>query len=204
MKRLLLITLALGLLAGCSNSGGNSSATSYPTPGSGQWAVAFGAQNTIINGNSYALPLAPGTHYVYTAASGLALGKTVTLTYTLTGNATLVPDQNGDPPPPTISLFIWERGDDLTCSTTGAMTTNYRQFGGKQNLQTGTHTLSAVIAESNFTGCYPNDNSVSGFDQAVANAAYMGFTLSGQDFAGHGVDVTSGSATLTINSYTVQ
>jgi hypothetical protein len=63
------------------------------------------------------------------------------------------------------------------------------------------YTVSVVIDAANWQGCGPN---AAYFNKAVANAAYMGFTLSSQYFAGHGVDVASGSATFTINSFTVE
>jgi hypothetical protein len=185
------------LLVGCSG-GGSASSTTWPTPLPGQWATAFG--ENALAGTTFDMPGPPGIHYVYTPANGLAPGKTMTLTYTLTGDATFRPDDASDINPPTISLFIWQAGDNLTCAGAYA---GYRQFlVTRLNLQFGTHTVSAVIEPADWTGCYPGE-AASAFTEAVANAAYMGFTFSGQYFAGHGVDVVSGSATFTINSFTV-
>jgi hypothetical protein len=187
------------LLAGCSGGSGGTSSTTWPTPSPGQWATAFGEKAII--GTTFNMPGPPGIHYVYTPAKSLAIGKTMTLTYTLTGNATFKPSDASDINPPTISLFIWRAGDNLTCAGTYA---GYRQFlVARSNLQFGTHTVSAVIEPANWTGCYGGEVA-SAFTEAVANAAYMGFTLSGQYFAGHGVDVVSGSATFTIDSFSVQ
>lgn len=192
MWRALLLLL---LLSGCGGGGSSSSSSGFPYPAAGQWAVAYGAQNTVIGAPSYYMPKAPGTHYVYTPASGLALGKTMTLTYTLTETAgtVLTHDDPADIDPPTVSLFIWQAGDNLSCAGAYA---GYRQFLiARPNLTAGTHTVSAAITAANWTGCYPGE-SAAAFNSAVAGAAYMGFTLSGQYFAGHGVDVASGSATL--------
>jgi hypothetical protein len=182
-------------------------------PGEGQWATAFG-QNPGIVGTSFAMQGGNGTHYVYTKAVGLAVGKTMTLNYTISGSGTLTSVPN-DTDPPTISLFIWKKGDNLSCglasnnqppSTAGPLQ-YYRQFlVARPALVIGSpQTVSAQITATNWGACFgENAGQTAGFAQAVSNAAYMGFTLGGRSFAGHGVFLKSGSLTFTINSFMIQ
>ena len=54
-----------------------------------------------------------------------------------------------------------------------------------------------------WTNCY-GQHDTSGFAGALENTMGIGFTFGGRNFFGHGVYLTSGSATFKVNSYTVR
>jgi hypothetical protein len=63
-------------------------------------------------------------------------------------------------------------------------------------------TLTSVLDPSICT-CY-GEHDTNGFAEALENAMGIGITFGGQNFFGHGVYLTSGSATFKVNSYTVR
>jgi len=60
-----------------------------------------------------------------------------------------------------------------------------------------------VLDASLWTNCY-GEHDTSGFVGALENAMGIGFTFGGQNFFGHGVYLSGGSATFKVNSYTVR
>jgi hypothetical protein len=64
-------------------------------------------------------------------------------------------------------------------------------------------TLTSVLDPSVWTNCY-GQHDTSGFAGALENAMGIGFTFGGRNFFGHGVYLSSGSATFKVNSYTVR
>lgn len=200
---------ALLLLAAC--SGGSSPPPSplagWPTPAPGQWASGLYAQVVTPNiGASFAIPGGNGIHYIYTPApANLKTAATMTLTYTVSGNATFGISDPSDVPPPQVDLFIWQAGDNLTCQ--GAFV-NARQFSNQRSpLANGTYTLSVPLTQSAWHNCYGNGPppiAPPNLAQAINGAAYVGFTFGGGYFDGHGVYVSSGNATFTINSFVVK
>jgi len=141
--------------------------------------------------------------YVEIPHTPINVGGTFTLTYTVNG---VDPVFNCDSPgnligaPATIRLFLHQAGDDL--SGVGAYQ-YYRQFSNTAiPLSLGTYTISVPLTTDQWTAVYP-PNTDAGFATACANLGSLGFVLGGGYFAGHGVCVTSGSATLTIDSYSV-
>lgn len=193
--------LILSVLAGCSggNSGGSSPSVSWPVPVGGQWASAFGQNPTANIGTSFSIPGGQGIHYVYTPAASIKTASNMSLTYTVSGDATFGINDPSDQPPPQVTLFIWEAGDNLSCQGSYV---NARVFSNQRSpLQSGTYTLSAPLNQSAWHNCY---GQAAGLSQAMGNAAYAGFTFGGADFDGHGVYVASSSATFTINNFTVQ
>ena len=107
-----------------------------------------------------------------------------------------------DVPPATMHLFLWRSGDDLSCN--GVMA-SYRFWAPSDvTLKLGdSQTLTSVLDPSVWTNCY-GQHDPSGFAGALENAMGIGFTFGGQKFFGHGVYLTSGSATFKVNSYTVR
>jgi hypothetical protein len=210
MKKFLLLAL---LLAGCS-SGGGSSGYNIPTPSVGQW-VDFGGNEPTITGNSFNFGVGGSiiAGYFYTKfAKTPQVGQTLTLNYTLTANpanpAWVQAPNGGDINPPTIHLFLWRAGDNLSCSgngPTGIPYAQYRLFAGRTPLVVGANqTISVKLDPSLWPGCFAADSTAAQFTDLLNNLAGVGFTVGGQYFAGHGVYLSSGSATFTINSFTVQ
>jgi len=56
-----------------------------------------------------------------------------------------------------------------------------------------------VLDPSGWTNCY-GEHDTSGFAGSLENAMGIGFTFGGQNFFGHGVYLSRGSATFKINS----
>lgn len=221
---LLSLMILLGVfwfLAGCSN-GSNGSGYNIPTPGVGQWAD-FGGAEPAATGNPPVinLPCCNGSEivgYYYTKLPAApTAGQTLTLNYSFdVVNPVYVqaPASGGntvtDTNPPTIHLFLWENGDNLSCAATQSINgkpynggyADYRLFGGRTNLVPGDNqTLSVPIDSAHFTGCWgapPLD-----IQTQLSNLLGAGVTFGGQSFAGHGVYLSSGSAKFTINSFSV-
>jgi hypothetical protein len=146
--------------------------------------------------------------YVYTKAPALAVGQTITLNYSVDGGATFAPADVNEQPPATVSLFFWRGGDNLSGQDEYVC---YRWFcTQKVLLQLGDNqTLSCQVAGAEWVSVFGENGansaaSQAGFAAALKYAAYAGTSFSGKFFAGHGVWTTSGSATFTIKSYTIQ
>ena len=193
------------LVSACSIFGGASSSSStIPTPDAGQW-VDFGRNEPTISNGVFTFPGPSGVAgYFYTKPPAtIARGQTVTLVYSIVGSTPEwgVSDA-ADVPPATMHLFLWRRGDDLSCN--GVMA-SYRFWAPSGvTLKLGDNqTLASVLDPSVWTNCY-GEHDTSGFAGALANAMGIGFTFGGQNFAGHGVYLSRGSATFKVNSYTVR
>lgn len=231
-------TLTALLLAACGGGGSSpppsvpntSSAdgwTSMYSPGvtlepvtGGLIAFALPATNANCPNGSYAGPTpCPQVDYVVTAANGLAPGKKITMTGSVTASPDAVfnhltqPDGN-QPGGHAAACRIWfeEAGDNL--SGTGAYA-YYRWWANDPAdvvLANGPFSISAVLdpnAGGGWTSVMGEQANASpaataGFAQAMTSAASMGFTCGGGSFYGHGVNMSAGSATFTLTSYAVQ
>jgi hypothetical protein len=184
--------------------GAASSLSTIPIPGAGQW-VDFGRNEPTISNRAFTFPGPSGVAgYFYTKPpASIARGLTVTLVYSIDGSSPEwgVSDPN-DIPPATMHLFLWRSGDDLSCN--GAMA-SYRFWAPSGvTLKLGdSQTLTSVLDSSVWTNCY-GQHDISGFAAALEDAMGIGFTFGGQNFFGHGVYLSSGSATFKVNSYTVR
>ena len=127
----------------------------------------------------------------------------MTLVYSIDGSTPVwgVSDAT-DVPPATMHLFLWRSGDDLSCN--GVMA-SYRFWAPSGvTLKLGdSQTLTSLLDPSVWTNCY-GEHDTSGFAGALENAMGIGFTFGGQNFFGHGVYLSGGSATFKVNSYTVR
>ena len=198
-----LAALALLLLAAC---GGNP--TPQP-PGPSGWSN-FTKGGSVAISNPFAFPSASqaplGYIYKKPPSSVLRIGQTITLNYSIAGNATFGVTDPADAPPATIHLFIWETGDDLTgvnqyayyrwwCRTPAVL-----NIGDNRTLScTINETWTSVYDAAASAGALP----AQGFAQALNNVFAVGFTFGGQSFYGHG-GYAIGNATFTIDSFTVQ
>lgn len=191
------------LLAGCGGSGGSSGGSCTTNlctyagllaPTSGWETYGTGTGYAGVLNNPFTIPAkssGKSINYVYTAPPALAVGKTITLNYSVDGTATFGPADPSDVAPATIALFIWENGD------TGGETGRY-WCATRPNLVLGDNQTLSCVINSTWTD-------VDGKAATPGpNAFAVGFTFGGQYFAGHGVWATSGSATFKVNSYTVQ
>jgi hypothetical protein len=85
----------------------------------GQWADSGTSTGSEIVGaisNPFQIAARPSSNNMLYAQppAPLAIGKTITLDYSINGNATLGVADPKDIPPATIDFFIWERGDNLS------------------------------------------------------------------------------------------
>jgi hypothetical protein len=204
MKRILgpvaLLLAAFGVQF-CS-SGGSSN-----PPSVGQWVSDSGIKVT--NG-SFAFP-GHGSYagYFYTQLSSVPkIGQTLTLNYSVTANNPVwaqLPASGGnsqtDINPPTMHLFLWRSGDTMTCAGEYNW---YRQFAARTPLIVGDNqVISVKLDPTLWYGCY-GVGSTAAFQGLLSNLFGAGFTFGGQYFAGHGIYLSSGSATFKINSFKVQ
>src|SRR5215469_8605136 len=140
------------LFGGCTNG--------WPTPAQGQWVTSNCNQ---VSNNQITFNNGQVSGYYYTNLGVIPkVGQTLSLTYTLTGNNPVFQQQQAsggnavtDVGPPTNSLLIMQKGDNLSCAGDYNF---YRLFPrtGKTNLTLGTHTISAVLSGTNWQGCDPD------------------------------------------------
>lgn len=187
------------------------SAPSSPVPSDG-WTIQYSknvpAEMTQASDGTYFVDLPSqddGLHYVVENASGkgLAIGKTLTMTYSVTGSGN-VRSVQGDTPG-WVTPYMQRAGDDLTAK--GAMQ-QYRYWGHPSSgLTVGDYTVSVPITADKWSDVlgaygteYPN-----GFSDCVANALVIGFTFGdpGQGATGHGCYVKDGTARFTLKSFTI-
>ena len=180
-----------------------------PQPNSSS-VSAWGGANALISqniGNPWTWPdytTGQSLNYVYSVPTGPVIGKTLTMTFNLDGNA---PGAPNDPPGgyPTVNLFLWRNGDNGTDPNARW----WCQF-----------TLPLVYGDNQMLGClidpsiWTNVNGQhdsAGFSAAISNPFAMGITFggtnpsSGQANFGHGVKATGpGTATFTVTGWSVQ
>lgn len=218
MLRSTLLSLTL-LLAGCGDGGGDGSSTNIPAPGVGQWVAFGGNEPTIKQGTqpSWDFPLCPGSQgcnviasYFYTALGVTPkAGATLTMNFTVDGSNPVWQQQPAsggnsvtDTNPPTLHLFLWRKGDNLSCTATNSATHNggfadYRLFAARTPLVLGANqSVSASIDQwVNCWGAAPVN-----ITDELNNLLGVGVTFGGQSFAGHGIYLSDGSAKFTVNS----
>jgi hypothetical protein len=195
-----LIALAL-LLSGCNSNG-------IPAPSVGQWVAYGGTEPTINQGPpmSFAFPGPNQTAgYFYTQLPIVPkTGQTLTLTFSVDGSNPVWQNNpnGGDSGAPTMHLFLWRKGDDLSCNGDLAQ---YRMFAARTPLVLGDNQIISVpLATDTWTGCYAAHSTDAQWSDLLNNLLGAGFTFGGQNFAGHGLYLSTGSATFKVNSFTVQ
>jgi hypothetical protein len=185
----LLKLLPLLLLISCSRGGGNQ----QPSPGPG-WSN-FGGGETRQLANPFFLN--PLIAYVIRQPNNLAVGRTITLDYTVNGSGNIqTPNDN---PPAQFRLFLWQSGDNF--SGQGDLA-NFRAWcpGVTGQLTEGNHIITCPVNGS-WTGVFgaPLGNRI---NQLVANISSVGFTCGGRDFAGKGCQANNIS--VRINRWQIQ
>lgn len=161
-----------------------------PFVGSG-WTFVY-SKNIAGDPANFTFPQVDGVHYVCKAAQGIAMGKTITMTFSISGDGALLVADKTDTTPATVRLFLW------------GQTVNDRWWGDvKTNLTTGDHTVSILIDPAHWTGVGGTPTVVQApFPTVISNPYAMGYTFGGQSFAGHGV-YANGNVRFTLKSYVV-
>lgn len=128
-------------------------------------------------------------HYVIKDFTGM-LPTRVVLSYEVIGNGQLVAVDGGSPP--TVSLILWRKGDNMTCQ---GVYQQYRYFGHPRGtLSPGTHTLEVPVDPAAWTDCYgkPGTDFPDRFEGTIDNLWKIGFGFGG-NHAGHGVRAPQGN-----------
>jgi hypothetical protein len=134
--------------------------------------------------------------YIYTAKTPKQ-GQTVTLDFTLTGTGTVIPSPASGSGPPELRLFLWEKGDDVSCSGQFASYRWWSNPGAAPLMSSGLRTLSVTVDPAFWTNCV-GQHDRAGFQGALNNLLGVGFTF-GAEFFGHGV-YSNGDVKFKINS----
>jgi|KBSSwiStaDraftv2_1062776.scaffolds.fasta_scaffold10139_10 hypothetical protein len=177
MNRFILL-LAL-LLAGCASDGGGNT----PLPTTYGWTALYSVGIGPCDDFNFG-----ELHYCVNRRSA-QVGQTISMQFTLSGSGTLYPVEGADIPPATLRLFV--AGDP-----SGTSITRWWCPTSRTDLTPGTHTVSCTIS-SEWTGVgggYPTP--------PIGGINYVGFTMGGQYFAGHGV-AANGQVHFHLDSYQV-
>lgn len=190
------------LVAGCSGGGSSPPPNPWQPPIGSSWTQFFGSGVNIDSTGSFDIPASPGSvHYVARPATA-TLGQTVTLKFQITGSGTWGISDTTDSLPPTIHLFLWERGDDG--SGQGAYEF-YRLWAGKTDIANpGVYQISVKLDPTLWLGVFAHNPTAAQFQQLLGNLYGVGFTFGGASFDGHGIYSATGLFHFTLISYTIQ
>lgn len=174
------------------------------TQGAGGWAIISQGAAVQMQGNGpwyFDFPSNGGVGYVYKPTGPLWAGQTITLRFAIQGDGTLSPADPADVPPTTVRLFIWRAGDN---GTGAGQYEFYRWWSGVTQMPgAGEYTVQFPI-DGRWTSIFAKSGDMvpGSFADALQNAGYVGFTMSGQYFAGHGVRA-NGPARFVLKEFTV-
>ena len=204
MKKLLFVAL---LLSGCASGITNGISPSIPFIGGPTWKVESGLPT---NGNSVDFTQSgpPFLNYLTKTVNGIN-GSALSINYTITTTGNPIFDYRtntnntcGAGSPGTVRLFFQRKGDDFSGA---GLYQQYRYWSinGFQELNPGTNTITATLDPSQWSDVYGKKGSdfPDRFQAAINNAENVGVTFGGGCFYGHGVKVTGGTATFTVNSF---
>lgn len=205
MIRHALAALALFLLVSCGGGGGGGSAAPVPAsaavPASALNALAWEV-GPVIHGVNYSLnmPLQPAAHpdgfalelsdpsrepHYVTMASGPLVGKSrIRMAYRVEGGPIVAAK---DPAAPSILTLYFQRAGD-TWDASHETYRWYASFASQTPIAPGDHLLEVPL-DANWTAVLTSsrDSNPQAFQDALANAARIGFVLGGGDGLGHGV-----------------
>src|SRR5271166_628529 len=226
------VVLAL-LLVGCSSISSVLNGGATPPPSNGApsppvaWTLWFSPGVSLAAGPSFSFPqwnasacpgptgfsqTCPSVHYLVNKSGAINSSQSFAMTVTVAGNApqwnyaNIENDGNTCTSPATVRFYFQETGDNWS----GIGGYAYYRWWSTQAivLQPGISSLTVPLAPANWSSVEGENGANSAtataaFNAAMANARTIGMTFGGGCFYGHGVDLTGGSATFTLNSYTV-
>ncbi len=176
MKRALYAICCALFVLGCNED-------SPPRPvAPGSWFNQYGQVTVDAAGNfTFGEP-----HYVVKAAPPLSAGQTMSIRFSIVGQAGLAPTDSA--PPARLRLYIQQAGDNSSCAGDFQ---HYRIWSHDVIITApGEFTLSANLIASDWTDCYAQHLTPERFATLLSNPVVVGFTFGG-DFAGHGVRATA-------------
>lgn len=178
---ILLVTL---LLAGCKEKKNYT----VPTQVNG-WTARYG---DVSNCTSFSFG---EPHYCINNIP-VKLGQTIRIKITVAGELRATEGVA----PAQIHLFLWRRGDNLTCLGGPTGFQGYRYWSRQGIVLTpGTHELSVKVDAAEWTDCYGQSNPEA-FAATVGNLLAVGYSFGGE-FYGHGV---TGRGKFQLNHYIVE
>jgi hypothetical protein len=153
---------------------------------------------------AFQLPDQPGqVNYLETPFKTDKTPASISITFEINSTE---PQYNGtvdpnDTDPAHFHLFF-ERKDDEALTNP-----NYRWWCGQGGYQLGSNdnhviTLTCPLTYDHWTGVYGQQDAA-GFQDALTNVAWVGITFGGNDFYGHGVNLTGGQAQFVLMNYQV-
>lgn len=152
---------------------------------------------------SFPIPTAGHVNYIQTPFNATAVLHTVHLTFRVDSAAPQyeVIDPN-DILPPTVHIFFEQRNDDLSNHNGRwwADTSGY-SLGSRDNQ---TITIIVPFDPSQWSNVYDDPYDAPAFYAALGNVGWIGVTCGGQYFWGHGVALTSGSASYVLVDFHVE
>lgn len=193
-------SLGLALLLGACSGGGNNPPPPPVQPPISGWTQFFGSGFTP---PSFDFPAAPGSaHYVVQPGKAQQLGQTLMAIFTISGSGSWGISDPSDTLPPTMHLFLWENGDNL--SGAGAYET-YREWCGRTEISNpGQYIVSCKLDPALWTGVFGQTPSAGAFQHLLNNIYGVGFTFGGASFSGHGVYSASGTMHFQLDAFSIQ
>ena len=161
-------------------------------PAEGAWSIAFpGDNNTAGIGH---------LNYVQTPFDATKTPQAVTITFKVESTNPQY-EVFGDTLPATFRLYL-ERKDDLDLQNpNGRWWANGSKYDlGPQDNQV--HVITVPLTPDKWSNVYGKFDTKA-FESALANVGWFGLTFGGQDFAGHGVALTSGTSKFILINYEV-
>jgi len=177
---------------------------------SSPWQISYSPNmpsqmGTLGDGTYYfTFPRQDGVHYVTrVAVNSILVGQTITLSFSIEGDGTLVPSPSGsDPgtPPARVRLFLEQAGDTLTAGE------EFKRWWSTDSveLKTGDFDLTVPVQPNKWSSVFgkTGDLTPGQLENCLKQLGAMGFTFGGM-FAGHGVYAADGSPRFILRSYTV-
>jgi hypothetical protein len=154
---------------------------------------------------SLTLPDAAGSvHYVQTPFRASVPATKVSITFRVNSSSDASYNGRVDPAcvdPATFHLFLERRGDDLTNE-------NYRWWSAEGGYILGSEdntavTLEVPLTSDKWTNVYGAHNEAE-FNKTLSALGWVGITFGGRNYWGHGVNMNSGSAQLTLLDYHIE
>jgi hypothetical protein len=151
---------------------------------------------------SFEFPTGGHVNYVQTPFNTTTVLHNVTISFKIESDAAQYKVMDpGDHLPATLHLFFEQQNDDLSDP-------NGRWWAGQSRYNLGSEDNSAIKFTipltsdqwTNVIGLHDSD----AFYAAIANIGWIGITLGGQSFFGHGVAVSSGKARFVLLDFTVE
>jgi hypothetical protein len=174
------------------------------------WSFVYGIETPAHpdqNGSGWAfdMPIAPAViSYLKSPARLTTIPKTISLTFRVEStnpvyNAAIYSKTNNstDANPATFHLFLERNGDDLTKEFYRWWGDTRYEFGSNDNQ---TLNIEIPLMSDHWTDVLGNKDS-NEFLATLNDLAYVGLTFGGNNFAGHGNQLTSGTARFVLLDY---